>query len=405
LLIRYQEFFLGGWQYRLRLGVVRTRTARENGADQLVNSGAALRPPAPSALDEFSPRGHGIAASTSVDGYVRNAAYGAHKSLGLRLSPEPLAGHELEPRQDQTWSPRPLTVEELRARFREDAGMDPRETPGTLVDRYGRRLTDFDLDEQEERQRMPEPIPTSWQSPIMPDPPSAVMRHLTSGVLGLAIGLAIAVPGVLWYKGRIDPLALAGITAADLGRAFASSGSANFKARDAAVESPRAAMVKVDIAPVPEKVSPARSETVPQNVAAAPTAPVARVTPTPPPLAVPRYEPTPTPVTVARPTPSDIVTTTPVAPQVKPEVALLEDARRLIGDGDFPAARKVLENEAVASTPMARFLLAETFDPNFLAARGIRSVRAEVPRAVELYKAALDGGVEAARQRLNALKP
>lgn len=257
---------------------------------------------------------------------------------------------------------------------------------------------------------MPEPIPTSWQSPTIPEPPSAVMRHLTSGFMGLTLGLALAVPGVLWYKGRIDPLALAGITAADLGRAFASpSGTSSHKSRDTAVESPRAALVKVDIAPVPDKMLPEKSERSPHLVAAAPPvfapARTEAVTPAPPPLAVPRYEPTPGPVAAAKPAPIDVITTAPVAPPVKPEVALLDDARRLIGDGDFPAARKVLENEVVATTPMARFLLAETFDPNFLAARGIRSVRAEVPRAVELYKEALDGGVDAARQRLNALKP
>ncbi len=262
---------------------------------------------------------------------------------------------------------------------------------------------------------MPEPIPTSWQSPIMPEPPSAVMRHVGSGLLGLTIGLAIAVPGVLWYKGRIDPLALAGITAADLGRAFASSsGTSNIKARDPAIDAPRAATVKVDIAPLAVKPVPERNEVPPQRIAVAPSAPppvrtesVARVAPAPAPspLPVPRYEPTPAPIVAAKPPPVEIITTTPVAPPIKPEVAILEDARRLIGEGDFPAARKVLENEAVASTPMARFLLAETFDPNFLAARGIRSVRAEVPRAVELYKEALDGGVDAARQRLNALKP
>lgn len=255
---------------------------------------------------------------------------------------------------------------------------------------------------------MPEPIPTSWQSPIMPEPPSALLRHLTSGVLGLTIGLAIAVPGVLWYKGRIDPLAMAGFSAADLGRAFAApSGGAGTKTREQAIDVPRAATVKVDIA-----ASPAPSDPPLQKVVAAPspppparTEPVSRATPAPPPLAVPRYEPTPAPVVAARPAPVEIVTTVPVAPPVKPEVAILEEARRLIGEGDFAAARRVLGNGAVATTPMARFLLAETFDPNYLAARGIRSVRAEVPRAVELYKEALDGGVDAARQRLNALKP
>lgn len=383
-------------------------------------STAAQPSSAHASLDEILAPRHGIAASASVYDPARDAARGAHKDHGLRLSPE-LSEVRQEPAQTQneSWSPRPLTVDELRARFREDAGVEPRVAPGTPVDRRGRRLTDFDLDEQEERQRMPEPIPTSWQSPIMPDPPSAALRHLTGGVLGLAFGLAIAVPGVLWYKGRIDPVAMTGISVADLGRAFASTaGIASHKVRDAVTDAPRAALVKVDVAPMPVTSAPATPapvmpmtrETPPQQVAAAPviapparTEPVARVAPAPapPPIAVPRYEPAPSPVVVAKPAPVEVI----VPPPVKPEVAILEDARRLIGDGDFPAARKVLADEAVASTPMARFLLAETFDPNFLAARGIRSVRAEVPRAIELYKEALDGGVDSARQRLNALKP
>ena len=69
------------------------------------------------------------------------------------------------------------------------------------------------------------------------------------------------------------------------------------------------------------------------------------------------------------------------------------------------AARRVLENQILATTPAARFLLAETYDPNFLAARGIRSVRAEVPRAIELYREALSGGIDTARQRLTGLRP
>ena len=85
--------------------------------------------------------------------------------------------------------------------------------------------------------------------------------------------------------------------------------------------------------------------------------------------------------------------------------ALLDDARRLIGEGDFRTARSVLEDQAVAGMPDARFLLAETYDPNYLAARGVRTVRAEVPRAIELYRLALDGGIEAARQRISALRP
>jgi hypothetical protein len=338
-----------------------------------------------------SGRRHGNAASTGADDSARNAVHGARKDFGLRLSPEQSsAQHSAAP----SWAPRARTVEELRARLQERAGGQSRSMPGYPVDRLGRRLTDFDLDEQEERQRMPEPIPVAWQSPIMPRSPSALSRHVGSGLLGLALGLAITVPSVLWYKGRFDPMALAGLTAADLGLAIAApSGTAAVKAQEPAVDVRRAV-----VAVVPSAAPGDTLESTP-SVSTPPKA-------TPPPIVAPREEPAVPPVAVLKPAPVEVVA--PVAPQpppVKPEVAMLEDARRLIGEGDFPAARRVLEDRLLATTPAARFLLAETYDPNFLAARGIRSVRAEVPKAIELYREALNGGIDAARQRLTALRP
>ena len=273
---------------------------------------------------------------------------------------------------------------------------------GNPVDRLGRRLTDFDLDEQEERQRMPEPIPVGWQSPIMPRSASALSRHAGSALLGLVLGLAIAVPGVLWYKGRIDPLAFAGLSSSDLGLAVAapSAGTA------VKVHEPVVVVRRTTVAPV-EVVRPVEPNAATgENVASAPSVsspPSAAPAPPTPPVSVPREEPAAPPVAVLKPAPVEAVA--PKPPPVKPEVAMLNEARRLIGEGDFQAARRVLEDRILATTPAARFLLAETYDPNFLAARGIRSVRAEVPRAVELYKEALSGGIDAARQRLNGLRP
>ena len=272
--------------------------------------------------------------------------------------------------------------------------------PGNPVDRLGRRLTDFDLDEQEERQRMPEPIPVAWQSPIMPRSPSVLSRHMGSGLLGLALGLAITVPGVLWYKGRFDPMALAGLSAADLGLAIAApSGGMAVKVQQPVVDVRRTAVAPIDVV---RSVVPSAAPG--ERLASAPSA--SSPTQSVPPAAMPREEPAAAPVAVLKPAPVDVVTSVaPPPPPVKPEVAMLDDARRLIGDGDFAAARRVLENEILATTPAARFLLAETYDPNFLAARGIRSVRAEVPRAIELYREALSGGIDTARQRLMGLRP
>jgi len=235
---------------------------------------------------------------------------------------------------------------------------------------------------------MPEPMPISWLSPVKPQPPSGMLRHLTGAALGLTVGLAIAVPTVLWQKGRIDPVSYIAEMAANFGLAEAAPKAAVMTeiqepaARGPAVEVVRA--VPRSVAAPAEVTRPAASVIVSVPPAAEPAS-VAALKPA---LELPmQVEPTPAEKEAAK------------------TEALLEDARRLIGEGDFRTARSVLEDQTVAAMPTARFLLAETYDPNYLAARGARSVRAEVPRAIELYRLALDGGIEAARQRISALRP
>ncbi len=50
------------------------------------------------------------------------------------------------------------------------------------------------------------------------------------------------------------------------------------------------------------------------------------------------------------------------------------------------------------------FALAETYDPNMLAAWGTRGVAADVAKARALYRKALSLGAERAQVRLDALK-
>jgi hypothetical protein len=242
---------------------------------------------------------------------------------------------------------------------------------------------------------MPEPMPISWLSPIKPQPPSAMMRHATGAALGLTLGLVLAVPLVLWQKGRIDPVSSIAQMAANFGLAEAA---------------PKAAVmteVREPIAREPASREPAVEvvRAVPRSVA----------------MPVEMTRPATTSVIVSVPPPADTTSVASLKPAVEMPLvqaeptraqteaakaaALLEDARRLIGEGDFRTARSVLEDQTVSAMPTARFLLAETYDPNYLAARGVRTVRAEVPRAIELYRLALDGGIEAARQRISALRP
>jgi hypothetical protein len=82
----------------------------------------------------------------------------------------------------------------------------------------------------------------------------------------------------------------------------------------------------------------------------------------------------------------------------------LETARRLIRARDIERARGLLEAPAATGHGEAQFLLAETFDPNRLAALGVTDVRAESERARHLYERALAAGIEAARARLEQLR-
>ncbi len=117
-------------------------------------------------------------------------------------------------------------------------------------------------------------------------------------------------------------------------------------------------------------------------------------------------EPIPTvPVTVAAlPAPPPVILTPPPpAAPAPPPPDHLADAATLIGKGDITSARLKIQAADPATNPLAAMALAETFDPNMLAAWGIRGGHADVDRARSLYDRALGEGVVKARQRLEAL--
>ena len=81
----------------------------------------------------------------------------------------------------------------------------------------------------------------------------------------------------------------------------------------------------------------------------------------------------------------------------------LIEGRELIAKGDIEAARRLLQQGAVEGNPQHLMALAETFDPNMLAAWSARGATADVLRARALYQSALLQGESKARQRLEAL--
>lgn len=82
----------------------------------------------------------------------------------------------------------------------------------------------------------------------------------------------------------------------------------------------------------------------------------------------------------------------------------LEAARSLIRNGRIAVARELLARDDLVETGEAAFILAETYDPNVLAALGVTSVPADAGAARRLYDAALAKGISAAAQRLDALE-
>ena len=83
--------------------------------------------------------------------------------------------------------------------------------------------------------------------------------------------------------------------------------------------------------------------------------------------------------------------------------ALLRRSAGLITVGDVPAARTVLAQAASEGSTAAAFALAETFDPNMLAAWGSRDPLADVVLARRFYNQALTSGDARAGRRIQAL--
>jgi TPR repeat protein len=102
------------------------------------------------------------------------------------------------------------------------------------------------------------------------------------------------------------------------------------------------------------------------------------------------------------------------APTVRPSRAetvigletshLMTRASLLLDQGDVAAARVVLDHAAETGDARALFALAETYDPLMLSGWGTLGTRGDVAKARELYAKAFSGGVQEAKDRLDALR-
>jgi len=83
---------------------------------------------------------------------------------------------------------------------------------------------------------------------------------------------------------------------------------------------------------------------------------------------------------------------------------LLAQANQRIESGDVIGAREMLAGADDGTQGAVLFALAETYDPNMLAAWGIRGAVSNAAKARELYEKAFGLGVAPAQNRLEDLR-
>lgn len=184
--------------------------------------------------------------------------------------------------------------------------------------------------------------------------------RLTMGLIGYLAGLAVVVPAVVWLASEPVLLRLPfGAATADGARPPKLISAPLLTSRESAVPAPAAW-----VAPAPATTSP---------VTTAPATTIA-VAPAPPAPA-----------------------------EADPRGPLIETARALVDQGRLLEARRALTDPRLERVADAQFLLAETYDPNVLAALGATGVQPDVAAAERFYRAARELGSPLAIQRLRAL--
>ena len=221
----------------------------------------------------------------------------------------------------------------------------------------------------------PMPIPSTWRQPTYSDEERWYRQPMGAALLGLAAGLMIVVPTVLWMSGRFEP---------SKGKPdavpYVATAAADLKTAEVRT-------VKVQVRPV-ERPAEAAAQYVAGGIeprAALETGQAAS-------------EQQPASALAAKFADSQ-------AAEARTRLDdLLAQASRRVESGDVTGAREVLSAAEDGSQGSVSFALAETYDPNMLAAWGSRGIGADVAKAKSLYRKALNLGVANAQSRLEALK-
>src|SRR5262245_20472417 len=220
----------------------------------------------------------------------------------------------------------------------------------------------------------PMPIPSTWREPAPADD-RWLRQQMGATLLGLCAGLLVVVPIVLWLSGWLGEAA----------QKSRPQRSAEPSLQPIEPRGNEVKTVKVQVRPV---------DRTPQTAAQYVTGSIdARI------AAEPARSVEPVSLPVARP-PEPATRPEPVR-QVDDRLAA---ARQRIESGDVSGARDILSAaEGTAPGPIS-FALAETYDPNMLAAWGTRGAIADVARAKALYHKSLGFGMARAQARLEALQ-
>jgi hypothetical protein len=219
----------------------------------------------------------------------------------------------------------------------------------------------------------PMPIPSTWRQPVTNEGDRWFRQQMGAAALGLAAGLMIVVPTVLWLSGWIGGKKTTSTVTTQAGDFMKPS---------------EVKTVKVQVRPVDRSSGETASQFVSGSVSAE----------------VPRRPDTPAMIATARvPEPVATIRAPEVSQQSRAEEVLAQAARR-IDSGDIAGARELLSGAEVQTIGQASFALAETYDPNMLAAWGTRGAVADVAKARALYAKALNLGIGKAMVRLEGLK-
>ena len=245
------------------------------------------------------------------------------------------------------------------------------------------------------------PIPSSWVNQAAPASAGGwLSEQVRAALLGFGVGLVIVLPMVLLLTGQFGQFSFM--------QSVPGAKSPGPTTTASTVSMPQTNAGTLTRSPLPSAPAGSERVTTAASVSAASepakSEPVSNAVPPALPQTAslqPAQPPQPTPVQAATSVQQSAL------PAREPDVgaALLLEGRQLIENGDVAGARQVLTRaiETQPVKPEALFALAETFDPNMLAAWGARAVTADVPRARALYAKSLDGGLEKASARLGAL--